>query len=50
MADAIRRLAHDQEFRERFRQSGFVNVRARFQTARMIGEYVALYSELANQG
>jgi glycosyltransferase involved in cell wall biosynthesis len=50
MADAIRTLASDQEFRERVRQSGFVNVRTRFQTARMIGEYVALYSELAYQG
>jgi glycosyltransferase involved in cell wall biosynthesis len=50
MADAIRRLARDQEFREQLRQSGFANVRTRFQTARMIGEYVSLYSELAGQG
>jgi glycosyltransferase involved in cell wall biosynthesis len=50
MADAICKLASDDEFRERLRQSGFVNVRTRFQTARMIGEYVSLYSELANQG
>jgi len=50
MAEAIRRLVSDQGFREQMRQSGFVNVRTRFQTARMIGEYVSLYSELANQG
>jgi glycosyltransferase involved in cell wall biosynthesis len=49
MADAIRRLARDREFREQLRQSGFVNVRARFQTARMMGEYVSLYNELAGQ-
>jgi glycosyltransferase involved in cell wall biosynthesis len=47
MADAIRRLASDQEFRERLRQSGFVNVRTRFQTSRMISEYLTLYRELA---
>jgi glycosyltransferase involved in cell wall biosynthesis len=47
MADAIRRLISDQEFREQLRQSGFVNVRTRFQTARMICEYVSLYRELA---
>ena len=45
MADAIRRLNSDQEFREQLRQSGFVNVRKRFQTARMIGEYLSLYRE-----
>jgi len=49
MADAIRRLAADQEFRERLRQSGFVNVRGRFQTARMIGEYLSLYRELTGK-
>jgi glycosyltransferase involved in cell wall biosynthesis len=49
MADAIRRLARDQEFREQLRQSGFVNVHSRFQTARMMSEYVSLYSELAGQ-
>jgi glycosyltransferase involved in cell wall biosynthesis len=47
MADAIRRLISDQEFREQLRQSGFVNVRKRFQTSRMISEYVSLYRELA---
>ena len=49
MADAIRRLASDREFREQLRQSGFVNVRTRFQTSRMIGEYISLYRELADQ-
>jgi len=50
MADAIRRLALDQEFRDELRQSGFVNVRARFQTSRMIGEYLSLYRELTGKG
>jgi len=49
MADAIRLLASDQQFREQVRESGFANVRERFQTSRMIGEYVSLYSEVANQ-
>ncbi len=48
MAEAIRRLASDQEFREQLRQSGFVNVRTRFQTARMMGEYLTLYRELVS--
>jgi glycosyltransferase involved in cell wall biosynthesis len=48
MADAIRRLASDQEFREQLRQAGFMNVRARFQTARMMGEYLTLYRELVS--
>jgi glycosyltransferase involved in cell wall biosynthesis len=49
MADAIRRLACDPEFREQLRQSGFVNVRTRFQTARMMGEYMSLYRELTGK-
>ncbi len=49
MADAIRKLAADEEFRERMRLAGFQNVRSRFQTSRMIGEYVSLYRELAGQ-
>jgi glycosyltransferase involved in cell wall biosynthesis len=49
VADAIRRLAFDQEFREQLRQSGFVNVRTRCQTARMIGEYLSLYRELTGK-
>jgi glycosyltransferase involved in cell wall biosynthesis len=49
MADAIRRLAADKEFRDELRQSGFVNVRTRFETSRMIGEYLSLYRELSLQ-
>jgi glycosyltransferase involved in cell wall biosynthesis len=49
MAEAIHKLARDREFRERLRQSGFVNVRTRFQTARMIGEYLSLYRELTGK-
>jgi glycosyltransferase involved in cell wall biosynthesis len=49
MADAICRLARDQEFREQLRQSGFVNVHTRFQTARMMGEYLSLYRELTGK-
>jgi glycosyltransferase involved in cell wall biosynthesis len=49
LADAIRRLASDQEFREQLRRSGFENVHAKFQTSRMIGEYVSLYRELASK-
>lgn len=48
MAAAVQRLTCDEEFREQVRQSGFENVRARFQTARMIGEYVTLYRELTH--
>jgi glycosyltransferase involved in cell wall biosynthesis len=47
MAEAIRSLATDSEFRERMRQAGFENVRSRFQTSHMIKEYVSLYRELA---
>jgi glycosyltransferase involved in cell wall biosynthesis len=46
MADAIRRLASDGKFREQLRQSGLMNVRTRFQTSRMMGEYLTLYREL----
>jgi glycosyltransferase involved in cell wall biosynthesis len=49
MADAIRMLASDKNFREQVRQSGFENVSARFQTARMIGEYVSHYRELTHE-
>ncbi|MGB0082080.1 MAG: glycosyltransferase family 1 protein [Terracidiphilus sp.] len=49
MAESTRRLATDPEFREQMRQSGFHNVRSRFQTSRMIGEYVSLYRELVCQ-
>ena len=49
MAEEIRRLAGDRQYRERMRQSGFENVRSRFQTSRMMNEYVSLYRELACQ-
>ena len=47
MAEVIRKLATDREYCEQMRESGFENVRSRFQTARMIGEYISLYRELA---
>jgi glycosyltransferase involved in cell wall biosynthesis len=47
MAEVIGKLATDREYREQMRESGFENVRSRFQTARMIGEYISLYRELA---
>lgn len=50
MADAVRTLVSDEKARELLRQSGFENVRTRFQTARMIGEYMSLYRELTRKG
>ena len=49
MAEAIRRLALDEKFREQMRQHGFENIRSRFQASRMMDEYVSLYRELACQ-
>jgi len=49
MAESIRRFAADPEYREQMRQSGFQNVRSRFQMSRMISEYVSLYRELVCQ-
>lgn len=49
MADAILRLACDEEFREQLRQSGFANTDTRFQISRMVGEYLALYRELTDK-
>jgi glycosyltransferase involved in cell wall biosynthesis len=49
MEAAIRKIVDDREYRERLRQRGFENVRARFQTTRMMDEYVSLYRELACQ-
>jgi glycosyltransferase involved in cell wall biosynthesis len=46
MAQAIRRLATDNDFREGMRQAGFENVRSRFQMSRMINQYVSLYREV----
>jgi glycosyltransferase involved in cell wall biosynthesis len=47
MAESIARLASDKEYREEIRQRGFENVHSRFQTSRMIDQYVSLYRELA---
>lgn len=49
MAEEVRGLASDPEYRDRLRQAGLENVRSRFQTSRMMDEYVALYRELACQ-
>lgn len=49
MADSIRRLATDPEYRQELRRRGLENVRSRFQTARMMNDYVSLYQELACQ-
>ncbi len=46
MADAIRLLIANESFSEQVRQRGLENVRTRFQTTRMIGEYESLYREL----
>lgn len=46
MAEAVRRLIADSEYREQARRRGFENVRSRFQPARMTGEYVSLYEEV----
>jgi glycosyltransferase involved in cell wall biosynthesis len=47
MADSLVRLVTDGVFRSGMRQRGLENVRTRFQTARMIGEYLSLYRKLA---
>jgi len=49
MAEAVRGLASDREFRDVLRQRGFANVRERFQTSRVMEEYVSLYRELAQR-
>lgn len=49
MAESIRRLASDPEYRQELRRRGLENVRSRFQTARMMEDYVSLYQELAFQ-
>jgi glycosyltransferase involved in cell wall biosynthesis len=47
MAEAICRLATDKTYRNDLQQRGYENVGSRFQTSRMINEYVSLYKELA---
>lgn len=49
MAESIVKLAMDKEHREQVRKCGFENVRSRFQTSRMMDQYVRLYRELACQ-
>jgi glycosyltransferase involved in cell wall biosynthesis len=49
MAKSLTRLATDYEFRERVRRSGLENVRARFQTSRMMDDYLSLYGKLVDQ-
>jgi glycosyltransferase involved in cell wall biosynthesis len=48
MAKAVARLATDNEFREAVRRQGLENVRSRFQTSRMMDDYVALYRQVAH--
>ena len=50
MAESIVRLASDREFRDGMRQRGLENVDSRFQTARMVDDYLAIYRELVPQG
>jgi glycosyltransferase involved in cell wall biosynthesis len=49
MAAAIVRLATDGEFRHALRQRGLENVKSRFQTSRMMDDYIALYRETIQQ-
>ena len=46
MAASILRLHTDEEYRDHMIQLGFENVRSRFQTSRMMDEYLSLYREL----
>jgi glycosyltransferase involved in cell wall biosynthesis len=50
MADALRRLLTDRAFHDEMRRRGFENVASRFQTSRMMRDYLSLYRELACQG
>ena len=46
MAASILRLHTDEGYRDHMRQLGFENIRSRFQTSRMMNEYLSLYGEL----
>jgi glycosyltransferase involved in cell wall biosynthesis len=46
MAASILRLHTDEEYRDHVRQLGFGNVHSRFQTSRMMDDYLSLYREL----
>ena len=50
MAESIRKLVADVGFRDELCQKGLANVRTRFQTSRMMEEYMSLYWELVGQG
>ena len=50
MAASILKLADDPELRRQFQQLGLENIRSRFQTSRMMSEYISLYEEIACQG
>ena len=50
MAEDLQRIVSDPEYREQMRQRGFENIRSRFQTSRMMREYVSLYREVACEG
>jgi glycosyltransferase involved in cell wall biosynthesis len=49
MAESICRMVTDREYCNQLRERGLKNVEARFQTARMVSEYVSLYRTLACQ-
>jgi glycosyltransferase involved in cell wall biosynthesis len=49
MAEQVRRVTFDDQYRERARRNGLENVRLRFETSRMMGEYVEVYREIACQ-
>ncbi|HVP65331.1 MAG TPA: glycosyltransferase family 1 protein [candidate division Zixibacteria bacterium] len=49
MAEAVVRLMTDQDYREQLRQRGFHNVRTRFETSRMVDDYLKLYREICAQ-
>jgi glycosyltransferase involved in cell wall biosynthesis len=49
MAASILKLAADPEHRHHVQQLGFENVRSRFQTSRMMDEYLSLYRGLASR-
>lgn len=46
MAASILKIFADEDYRNRLRQLGFENIQTRFQTSRMMNEYVALYKDI----
>ncbi|MGB9288192.1 MAG: glycosyltransferase, partial [Terracidiphilus sp.] len=49
MADSIARLAGDNQYAEQIRKRGLEVVHLRFQTSRMMDDYLALYQRLLPQ-